>query len=200
MILLLLSLIVFIIFTFFYNKWKNKTKFQFSDHNEYFVVQNNENEPEWISREIANRLSRLTNKVDILVKEMYDTSYPSFKISRRLAERWKRLRENPQGIRETNVNEKEAAYTLNKGKQLRICVRNKKGGKSKFENENTMMFVMLHELGHLMSESYGHNAEFKKNFSDITQKAIELNLYIYENFSVSNPKKYCDVSITSTPV
>ena len=200
--LILLITIVFITFLYYYcyTKWKNETKVQFtSNKKEYFIVQNNNQEPEWVSKEVANRLSKLTSKVDILVNEMYKTSYPSFSISKRLMDRWKKLRENPKGIRETGEYEKEAAYILNKGKQLRICVRNRKGGKSKFEDENTTMFVMLHELGHLMSETYGHNAEFKENFSSITQKAIELNLYTYENYSREN-KSHCGTQITSSSV
>ena len=50
---------------------------------------------------------------------------------------------------ETSIGEKSAAYVLNKGDQLRMCVR-KRNDPTKLEDSNTMIFVLLHELAHLM--------------------------------------------------
>ena len=121
---------------------------------------------------------------------------PDAIISERLYQRWQKIRSNPSGLRETSPGENSAAYTINKGEQMRICVRDERSD-NLFENENDSMFVIIHELGHLMSKSYGHNLEFKRNFSYITKVAVQLGLYKYTNYS-ENPTTYCNVDITHT--
>ena len=125
---------------------------------------------------------------------MYNHQLPSPAVSKRLAERWKKIRNNPAGLRETAFGETSAAYTVNKGEQLRICVRDEKSD-NLFENENDLMFVALHEAGHLMSKSYGHNLEFKENFRGITKIAVDLGIYKYVDYT-RKPVTFCGVDIT----
>lgn len=195
-ILIIISLSVLLIFS--YNKWKDRVKFvSDTSGKENFLVQNNKDEPEWISKEVANKLARLAQKIDILVLDMKNNNYPSPTVSERFYNRWYKIRSNPKGLRETSFGENSAGYTVSKGQEMRICVRGKNG--KKFEDENTMMFVCLHECAHLMSESYGHNKEFRENFAHITRKAIDLGLYKYENFS-QNPKNYCGTQISNSSI
>ena len=70
-----------------------------------------------------------------------------------------------------------------------MCVR-KKDNPRKLEDSNTMIFVLLHELAHLMSEKYGHGEEFQNNFSFITKKAVEQGIYKYQNFKKKS-SSYC---------
>ena len=60
------------------------------------------------------------------------------------------------------------------------------------------LFVVLHELAHIMSKSVGHNDEFWKNFKYLLKHSIKINIYNYENFN-DNPKYYCGINITDTP-
>jgi hypothetical protein len=199
LISLIFVIVVLIIISFSYYQWKDRVKFvKSSNKNEGFLVQNNKQEPEWIGKEVSNRLSRLVAKVDILVKNMIETSYPSKEISQRLYHRWQNIRKNPNGLRETAHHETSAAYSVNKGQEVRICVRNKNSNKI-FEDENTMMFVMLHELGHIASISYGHNKEFRDNFRHLTVKAIDLKLYAYEDFQ-NSPTTYCNTHINNSSI
>jgi hypothetical protein len=199
--LILASLVIFIVLLIVlliqgYYNWNSKIlEVECPYTKEKFVVQNNKQEPDWVREEVASRLSKLANKVDILVKYMYDNSLPDVENATRLSSRWKRIRTNPAGFRETGPNELTAAYTLNKGEQMRICVRDKKSNEL-FEDPNTSMFILTHELGHVMSKSYGHNAEFKRNFAYITKVAVELGLYQYQNFT-KTPETYCGVNITN---
>lgn len=180
-----------------YNKWKNKTcEVQDPITRETFTVQNNKDEPEWVREEVARRLATIVKKVDILVNHMKQKNLPDHIISERLYHRWQKIRKNPKGLRETSPGENSAAYTINKGEQMRICVRDERSD-NLFENENDTMFVILHELGHLMSKSYGHNLEFKRNFAYVTRVAVELGLYKYTNYS-KTPTTYCNVDITHT--
>lgn len=143
----------------------------------------------------GDHISRLALKIDILVDHMNRYAYPSSDVSKRLYYRWKVIRNDPDGLAEIPASENVAAYTISKSK-IRICLKNKY---NKYEDENTMIFVMLHELGHLMSESLHHTIEFKENFSFIVQKAIELNLYKFIPFS-QNPTTFCGVDIKNSPV
>jgi len=181
-----------------FRKWINKTKYeQCPETNETFIVQNNKNEPEWISKEVALRLSRLARKADKVVNYMYENQLPNKMVSERLYLRWNNIRKNPKGFRETSFGEKSAAYTVNKGDELRICIRDPDSNEM-FESENTGFLVLLHELAHLMSQSFGHNIEFKKNFAYICKQAQELGLYRYVDYS-KNPTSYCSTDITHSP-
>jgi hypothetical protein len=192
LIILIVTSIIFLLTGYY--KWSNKIcSVECPFTKEKFIVQNNKEEPVWVRQEVASRLATLAQKVDSLVKHMNDNNLPDAIVAKRLASRWKKIRLNPSGFRETSPHELSAAYTLNKGEQMRICVRDRDSNQL-FEDPNTSMFILAHELGHLMSKSYGHNEEFKQNFSFITKVAVELGLYKYQNFS-KEPERYCGVDI-----
>lgn len=181
-----------------YKKWKDKTRMEVCPYtNETFMVQNNKHEPEWVGQEVAKRLSELARKADKLVNYMVEKNIPTPEIAKRLGARWANIRNNPQGLRETAFGETSAAYTVNKSEQIRICIRDPKA-KEVFEDSNTAMLVLLHELAHIMSQTYGHNVEFKKNFAYITKVAVDLGLYNYVDY-MQNPTSYCSTDITHSP-
>ena len=187
-------LIIMLLVCLGYKKFRDRTKQVYSTEvQESFYVQNNKEEPEWVSKEIANRIGIITKRADTLIDYMAKNKLPNSEVSERLLRRWKKIRSNPRGIRETSAIEKPAAYTVNKSDQLRICIRNPKT--KQLEDLNTAMFVLLHELAHVMSQSYGHFQEFKTNFAYITKLAVEMGLYSYVDYS-NNPTEYCNTRIT----
>lgn len=198
-ICLLVIICIFVLIGVGYHKHLNKTRVEISpDTHESFLIQNNKNEPEWVGKEVARRLGHYAKKTDTLINYMYKRRIPDAVIAQRLYNRWERVRKNPQGIRETGFGEHSAAYVVNKGEQLRICIRDPYSD-NMFEDENTGYLVMLHELAHLMSKSFGHNQEFRKNFAFITQVAIDLGLYRYVDYS-KHPTTYCSTDITHSPI
>lgn len=140
-------------------------------------------------KETADYLATISEKVDKLVNYMVTNNLPDEEIATRLKSRWTGCK-----FRETAHHEKSAAYTINKGDEMRLCVRDSKG----LENMNTSMFVVLHELGHVMSVSYGHNDEFRQNFSYIVHLASGLGIYKPEDFE-NRPVEYCGTEINTTP-
>ena len=138
----------------------------------------------------ADYLAKINHKVDTLVNYMYKNSLPDHDTATRLYNRWHSCE-----LKETPSSEKSAAFTLNKSAEVRLCIRDPNGG---FEDPNTSMFVILHELAHVMSISYGHGEEFKENFDYITHLASELGIYKPQNFRMY-PKRYCGVEINTTP-
>jgi hypothetical protein len=138
----------------------------------------------------ANYLALINRKINKLVDYMYLHKLPDPDTANRLYHRWLSIE-----LKETNSAEKSAAYTLNKSTEIRLCIRDNNGH---FEDPNTSMFVVLHELAHVASISYNHTEEFKNNFSYITHLASSLGLYKPEDFT-RFPKTYCGTSINTTP-
>lgn len=152
--------------------------------NKQYAVRNTENKDQ-----AANYLAILSNKIDILVNYMKKNNLPNQIIADRLYYRWSNCK-----LKETSSSDKSVAFTLNKDAEVRLCIRYN----GQFEDINTSMFVLLHELAHVMSVTYGHNEEFLENFSFLVQLASKLNLYIPEDFT-KNPKTYCGSFINTTP-
>ena len=89
----------------------------------------------------------------------------------------------------------EAAYSINKGEVIGMCVYNN----NKFiYDDNTMFFVFMHELSHIMSEKYAHDEEFWTNFGDLIDIAKKHNLYDYENYKKTKTD-FCGHTLTDNP-
>ena len=63
---------------------------------------------------------------------------------------------------------------------------------------NTITFVALHELAHVMTVSIGHTQEFWDNFKFLLKFAIAEGFYNYHPYH-QQPMKYCGTMITDTP-
>jgi hypothetical protein len=66
-------------------------------------------------------------------------------------------------------------------------------------DENTVMFVILHEMAHLMTESIGHLPEFWSNFRRILGDAVRVGIYRPVNYA-HTPMPYCGKMITDSPI
>jgi len=62
---------------------------------------------------------------------------------------------NPKKITETLPTSEYTAYSENKGEKIAFCLEKKKG-QSKLIDLNTLTFVAIHELAHVMTKSEGH--------------------------------------------
>ncbi len=137
-------------------------------------------------------LSQVTISLQKIVSK--NIKYTTHVGCKRLLERF----ECPDGV--CRIQEKShdfehlAAYSVDKGKLIGICTNHK----GEYTDENTMIFVYLHELAHVMSDEYGHDDEFWNNFSYLLEIAISHNLYVYQPFHVQNIN-YCGENIMFTP-
>ena len=104
---------------------------------------------------------------------------------------------NSDIITENIPGSSHVAYSVNKGDELSICIREKET--EKFIDHNTIIFVSIHELSHIMSESTGHTPEFWDNMKFLLENAIEIGVYNYVDYS-NNPIIYCGQEINSTPL
>lgn len=180
-LLLLLIIIIFFLICLNKNKFTDDTIEETYNGNIYRV---RKSEPS-TQVSIAKKLDYLREKLQTLVDYCYKNNLPTGVDASRMYSRFK----NTQ-ISETATGETSAAYVVNKGQELRVCLND--------ENENDTMFVLLHELAHIMSQSYGHNGEFKKNMDFLVKEAVKLQLYTPMDYTKS-PINYCGVTISSTP-
>lgn len=105
---------------------------------------------------------------------------------------------DPNTFVESTPDSHLTSYSVNKGEQIVFCLRSKKAEQS-LVKQNTMMFVAIHELAHLMTESINHEPEFWDNFKFLLMIGVHLKTYTHTNFN-KNPEEYCGMNITDTPL
>jgi predicted metal-dependent hydrolase len=107
-------------------------------------------------------------------------------------------RYNPDNMCENDINADSTSYSENKGDKIVVCLRDK-APPYKLVDTNTIMFVVLHEMAHLMTTTIGHTPEFWTNFKRILQDAVSVGVYTPVNYDRS-PTSYCGMTISSTPI
>tara|TARA_Y100000389_G_scaffold69801_1_gene66502 strand:- start:15980 stop:16582 length:603 start_codon:yes stop_codon:yes gene_type:complete len=101
-------------------------------------------------------------------------------------------------IRESIPRLNQTSYSLNKGERIVLCIRARNNTK-KLIDLNTITFVALHELAHIMTISIGHKKEFWENFKFILAHAIKWKIYNSVDYN-KKPKPYCGIKITDSPL
>ena len=105
---------------------------------------------------------------------------------------------NPKKICETLPTSEYTAYSEGKGSKLAFCLRKHKH-EMKLIDINTLTFVAIHELTHLMTKSIGHKKDFWDNFTFMLEHASEEGLYHSVDYS-KHPSDYCGITIDSNPM
>ena len=143
----------------------------------------------------SDLLASITEKMKLLVKCL-DEKYrddPTKENVKRLVKKF-----NPRKIVETLPTSEYTAYSENKGQKIAFCLNKKKEDNNHLIEENTLMFVALHEMAHVASKSIGHNTEFWDNFTFLIGEAEEFEVYTPVDYSKKN-EEYCGMTITSSP-
>ena len=139
----------------------------------------------------ANLLADVTKKMKDMVAYMKEKQ-PQDPRTKRLVEGF-----NPKRISETLPTSELTAYSENKGEKIAFCLNTTKEG-NRLIDINTLTFVALHELSHIMTESIGHKQEFWQNFKFLLQNAKEAGIYMPEDYK-KKPKEYCGMKINDNP-
>ena len=181
-ILILFGTIFYLAYLYNYYSKLTKIKSTF-DSREYYVQDKDD------ALEAANLIGQIREKIVTLIEHL-KKSYPNDERTERLSNNYK---EN--SLKEGVDDPRYTSYSVNKGEEIVLCIRNKE----KLMDLNTMMFVVLHELSHLASESIGHTDEFWTNFRWILEESINIGVYQHQEFN-KKPVEYCGMSITSSPI
>ena len=139
----------------------------------------------------ADLLASVTGKCKDMVKYMNE-KHPDDDRTKRLVSGF-----NPKKINETLPTSELTAYSENKGEKLAFCLNTTKDG-DKLIDINTLTFVALHELSHIMTVSIGHKQEFWENFKFLLQNAKDAGIYIPVDYK-KKPEQYCSMTINDNP-
>lgn len=142
-------------------------------------------------KDAANVLATVVNKCEKLIVYLKD-KYPDEDKVKRLVEKFDKTR-----CVETLPTSELTAYSENKGEKVAFCLNKNKNG-SRVIDENTLTFVALHELSHIMSVSIGHNDEFWNNFKFLLDNAVEIHIYDPVDYK-RTPENYCGMEINDNP-
>mgnify|MGYP003672618791 FL=1 len=140
----------------------------------------------------SNLLARTTEKLEYLVENV-GQRYPKRENVKRLVENF-----NPTTIKETLPTSEYTAYSENKGEKLAFCLNKKKQNNDNLIDSNTLTFVAIHEVAHIMTASVGHTEEFWNNFKFLLENAVELKIYTPVDYK-KEPENYCGMDITDNP-
>ena len=139
----------------------------------------------------SDLLAKTTKKMTKLVNHLKE-KYPKRSNVKRLVKNY-----NPRTIKETLPTSEYTAYSENKGEKIAFCLNTKKNNNTLIDL-NTLTYVAIHEMGHVASETIGHNDEFWNNFKFLLEEAVLINIYKpvdYKNESVT----YCGMELTDNP-
>ena len=142
----------------------------------------------------ADLLARVRQRMKKMIIHLQST-HPDKPQVKRLLQRFKA---DPERILESTPDAEHTSYSVNKGEKVHLCLRHRQGGDESLVNENVMMFVTLHEMGHMITDSIGHEPEFWNNFGWLLKEAEKIGVYQYQDFK-AHPVRYCGTNITDQP-
>jgi hypothetical protein len=145
-------------------------------------------------QEAANLMATVRIKLTKLCS-LLEQKYPDKDQVKRIA---KNFRDDPNRFMESTPDASHTSYSVNKGEEIHLCLRQRAGGNESLVDENVMVFVGLHELGHVCTESVGHGPDFWNNFGWLLKEAEGAGIYRYTDFQ-AHPVAYCGVNITDSP-
>lgn len=144
----------------------------------------------------ANLLARVRRKLQQLI-DILRQRYPNKAQVIQLNEKFEA---DPKRFYEATPDAEHVSYSVNKGDSIHLCLRQKDNGSESLVEENVMVFVALHEMGHVITPPTmaSHGPEFWNNFAWLLSEAEDLGIYKYQDFR-AHPVKYCGESITDQP-
>ena len=136
---------------------------------------------------VADRLASMEIRLDTFLQkaEAYAPGDP------RLAN----IRARWNGTLAETLHDAEIAYSLGKD-AISVCVRGQGGA---LESENTAMFVLMHELAHVATDTYGHAPEFWANMKLLLELAEVTGAYVYQDFDADRVS-YCGRPLAMSPL
>jgi hypothetical protein len=189
----IIIILIFIIIYNCYNKYLQNIDLliiEGLDGNQYYVRdQQDKNEAVKILSDLRQNLKKLINFIE--ENSANDKEYHIYKdninsIKNKIDE---------VVIKETPSNSSYTSYSVNKGEELYLCIRSK--NTNKIHNINDLLYVAIHEVAHIGCPEIGHTDLFFKINLYLLKKAVEFNLYKYDNYN-NKPREYCGINLNNT--
>ena len=139
------------------------------------------------SQEAADRLAEINKKILELIRSLKEDEKEGIDDLK--------SNYNPDALSETGEDAEYTSYSVNKGEKISICIRSKD---NTFGDMNTTMFVVIHELAHIMTHEIGHTKLFWDNMKFLLEKGEKIEIYRPVNYK-ETPVMYCGMEINTTP-
>lgn len=178
----LLGLTAFVVFIIMYAPSDTELMTSTVDGRTYRVLKRDD------SSQAADMLARINATLSKLTHHML-ASAPTDADARRLYDRF-----SPEVVEEGAFDSDHTSFSVNKGEKIVFCLRHKDG---KLVDLNTVLYVAIHELAHVMTSTIGHDRLFWRNMRKLVEEARGLNLYTYVDYSES-PARYCGIHIKNS--
>jgi hypothetical protein len=152
----------------------------------FYLVQNKNNKSI-----TANKLAFIKKNLILIIEylKLHKNEYPKYKKSiDTLIKRTKIINIQERPEYETDYT----SYTINKGESIVFCLRSTV--LDSIHDNNTLLYVAIHELAHVFSDATGHGDEFVDKFKFLLQISKKNNIYIPSDYS-KNPIEYCGMTI-----
>ena len=185
--LLLIGIIVLFICSNYLRRNLYLDKVSSSVNNKQYYVRNLPDK-----KEAANKLANIGIKLKSLIDNLDLKEEEKGEYNKKLKDNF-----NSDYITENIPGSQYVAYSVNKGEELSLCVREKDS--EKFMDDNIILFVAIHELSHIMTPETGHTSLFWANMKYLLEKASSLGIYTPVDYG-KNPTTYCGMEINSTPM
>lgn len=143
--------------------------------------------------EAADMLARLNAKAMLLISRLSEAHGDDERVAL-LSRRY-----NPSALSEGSHESGYTSYSVNKGQRIVMCLRSRGDSVDKLEDENTLMYVLTHELAHLATDEVGHTPRFWENFRFLVKRAVEYGVYKDRDYS-AHPVNYCGIKIDSSAI
>jgi predicted metal-dependent hydrolase len=186
---ILISILIILIYIFFF---KNEVELMKVDVNGEKVLVRKTKDYKESATLLAGLITRMYLLRDYLSSNKNIPEYSEFKKYIELLE--KNFNRKKTVIYENNLNSNLTSYNVNKGEQLVFCLRCKTS--SSLHNINLLVYVAVHEMAHSACPEQGHTPLFNKIFHFMLNEAVKINIYVYENYSVS-PVFYCGMKLNT---
>jgi hypothetical protein len=190
-ILLGFVLLLIIFYMIDRNRKKDITYVKSNVDGNTYIVRNTKDKQEG-----ADRLALIKKRCDELINHIKNNSslmeQDEFRI---LVDRYT--------SKQTEFSEKDklsnyTSYTENKGDKIVFCMRQRNDTEDLIDL-NTMMFVAIHEVAHIMTKDVGHHKDFWSNFKKLLKVSVDIGIYENEDYKAT-PRTYCGMKINSNPL
>lgn len=132
---------------------------------------------------IYHQIKEHYDQTDEKLKELRDVFTKFFKNKKVWKNSLARLN-NRDIMNEIHIFRGNTSYTINK-KCVHICLKDKEGN---YYSDNMLIYVLAHELAHVICEEIGHTELFNKIFAELKEELENANIYD-DNLPLDN--NYC---------
>ena len=147
-------------------------------------------------QQAADLLAKVRGKLNTLIDSLRQR-YPGKPQIKQLNDKFEA---DPKRFYEATPDSEHVSYSVNKGDSIHLCLRQRDDEKEPLVEENIMVFVALHEMGHVITPPTvaSHGPEFWNNFGWLLREAESIGIYKYQDFK-AHPVSYCGENITDQP-